>query len=452
MKKYYLMITICITGISISGCKKFLDEKPDTHLEVPATLADFQAMLDRYPVFSTADPSSGEVSADNYYLNTADYLAMVEDIYRNMYTWQKTNLFDNEINDWFGVYQPVFFSNTILEGLNNIQVNALNQDSYNNIKGQALFARGKAFYLAASLWAQAYDKTTASQQLGIPIKMSADFNEKSTRSTLEETYSQIITDLTRAAALLPVTPVHVLRSSKPAAYAFIAKTYLVMRQYDKAGLYADSCLQLYNKLLDYNSLSTTATYPIARFNMEVIQDAVISGQQPVGNTRARIDSNLYLSYAVNDLRKTLFFKTSTNGPYLFKGSYEGSANLFGGIGTDEVYLMRAECYARAGNTVAAMNDLNTLLIKRFKTGTFANLTASSSSDALTMILTERRKELLMRSIRWMDLKRFNKEGANIILTRIVNGQTYILQPNDLRYALPIPDDIIQITGMQQNPR
>lgn len=58
----------------------------------------------------------------------------------------------------------------------------------------------------------------------------------------------------------------------------------------------------------------------------------------------------------------------------------------------------------------------------------------------------------MRGLRWMDLKRLNKDSANIILTRQVNGQTYTLQPNDLRYALPLPEDIIQITGMQQNPR
>jgi hypothetical protein len=377
---------------------------------------------------------------------------MPEDINRNMYTWQKSGLFDPLSNEWAYVYKPVFSANAVLEGLNNIQVNPTNSEDFNNIKGQALFARGKAFYSAAIVWAPAYDQTGAASQLGIPIRLSTNFNVKSVRGTLEDTYAQIIADLTLAAQLLPVKPLQVLRPSKPAAFAMLARVYLAMRQYAKAGLYADSCLQLTSSLIDYNSLNSSATYPIKRFNVEVIQDSYLSGQVPVSHSKARIDTLLYASYATNDLRKIIYFKPSTNGSHIFSGSYDGASVLFGGIATDEVYLMRAESNARAGRTNAAINDLNTLLYKRYKTGTFTGITAANSNDVLTIILTERRKELLLRGIRWMDLKRLNKEGANITLTRDVNGQIYTLPPNDLKYALPIPDDIIQITGMPQNPR
>ncbi|SEM08104.1 hypothetical protein SAMN05216436_101351 [bacterium A37T11] len=57
----------------------------------------------------------------------------------------------------------------------------------------------------------------------------------------------------------------------------------------------------------------------------------------------------------------------------------------------------------------------------------------------------------MRGLRWMDIKRLNKEGANITLTRNLNGQIYTLPPNDPRFALPIPEDVIDLSGMQQNP-
>ena len=115
-------------------------------------------------------------------------------------------------------------------------------------------------------------------------------------------------------------------------------------------------------------------------------------------------------------------------------------------------MMRAECAARQGNISAAMNDLNNLLKKRWKTGTFSNLAATSAAEALSIILTERRKELIMRGLRWMDIKRFNKEGQNIFLKRIILGQAYIIEPNSLRYSLTIPDDVISISGMKQNPR
>ena len=164
---------------------------------------------------------------------------------------------------------------------------------------------------------------------------------------------------------------------------------------------------------------------------------------------ARVDSLLYSSYASDDLRKEAFFYQSFPG-YTFKGSYS-PYQLFTGIATDEVYLMRAESYARLGDKDAALSDLNTLLVKRWRTGTFVPVAASTANEALGIILIERRKQLLFRNLRWMDIKRLNKEGANIVLKRIISGETYLLQPNDNKYALSLPADIINMTGMQQNP-
>ena len=78
--------------------------------------------------------------------------------------------------------------------------------------------------------------------------------------------------------------------------------------------------------------------------------------------------------------------------------------------------------------------------------------AGNGEDALQKIRDERRKELLMRGLRWADLKRYNRDGANVSLTRVVNGVTYVLPPNDPRYAIVIPEDIIKMTGMPQNER
>jgi hypothetical protein len=161
---------------------------------------------------------------------------------------------------------------------------------------------------------------------------------------------------------------------------------------------------------------------------------------------------------VNDLRQKIFFKTNTNGGMQFVGTYTGGTasaanlNFFGGLATDEVYLTRAECFARSGNVTAAMKDLNALMIKRFKTGTFVPLTATNTSEALSLVLQERRKETPFRGLRWLDLRRLNSEGANITLTRFVNNQTYTLEPNSPRYVLPIPPDIIGFTGISQNER
>jgi hypothetical protein len=227
-----------------------------------------------------------------------------------------------------------------------------------------------------------------------------------------------------------------------------------MRAYAKAGAYADSCLQLYNTLIDYNNpnlVSVSGAYAFKRFNDEVLTVSGMEIPELLANDIARIDSVLYRSYSDNDMRKIIFFRNNNDGTFGFRGSYERGSSLFSSVATDEMYLIRAESFARQGNIKDAMDDLDTLLIKRLKTGTFEPFTAADQNDALKKILTERRKELLMRGLRWMDIKRLNKEGANISLMRTVNGNTYILPPNDKRFALPIPEDVIMTSGMQQNP-
>jgi len=250
-----------------------------------------------------------------------------------------------------------------------------------------------------------------------------------------------------------------LRPSKVAATALLARAYLSMRNYDSAFKYADLCLSKKNDLIDYNNdTDLVANFisnlpPFRQFNKETIfyseTSTILNIHSP---DYANIDTILYLSYSDDDLRKQAFFTQS--GVYnKFKGTYsQNRLTLFSGIATDEIFLIRSECYARRGNIAAALYDLNSLLIKRWRNGTFHQITATTTAQTLGIILIERRKELVMRCLRWMDVKRQNKEGVNITLSRRINAKYFTLPPNDNRYALPLPKDIIEITGMLQNPR
>jgi hypothetical protein len=444
-------IPIICLGLCLAGCTKYLDTKPNQSLAIPSSIKDVQALLDAYFKLNNTDPGSSEVSADNYYLTTADWQALTEP-YRRMYTWEKDYVFSGYPNDWSNVYANIFTCNTVLDNMDKIEKTPANTADWNNGKGSALFFRAKGFLQAAIIWGGSYSAATGANTLGIPLRTGSDFNVPSVRANLQETFSTIIADLKQAASLLPVTPAHLIRPSRAAAYALLARAYMAMGSYDSCGVYANACLQLRSTLLDYNTLNTTATYPFSQFNAEVIHESMIPVPTPINNVRAKIDPVLYASYAANDLRKVLFFKNNGNGTNGFKGSYEGGGNLFGGIATDEVYLMRAEAYARAGNTTAALQDLNTLLQTRWKAGTFVPFSAATATDALQLVLLERRKELLMRGLRWMDIKRLNAAGSTISLARNINGQVYSLPPNDLRFALAIPEDVIALSGIIQNPR
>ena len=450
MKQFIKLSFCCLTFFAVlNGCKKYLDAKPNAALVTPGRLNDLQAILDYVP-HMLITVSSDEASADNYTVGNDDYAALNED-QRRVYTWQPDYLFSSTVSDWAYAYRKVYICNTVLDGLGTILLEADKENQRNDLQGQALMIRGATFFSIANIWAPAYDATTAGKDLGIPLRLSTDFHTVSVRSSVEETFKQIITDLKTSIKLLPVQPVSQSRASRPAAYAWLSRVYLAMRRYPEAGLYADSCLQLQHGLMDYNTLDSTMVYPVPDKNPETIFE-MLSGSALLGNDIARIDPVLYNSYLMGDLRKAIFFKPNGEGYPVFKGTYSGSQDMFAGLATDEVYLTRAECFARAGNVTLAMTDLNTLLIKRFRTGTFVPLTANDQADALAKVLTERRKELVMRFVRFMDLKRLNKEGASISITRVINGEVYTLQPNDLRYALPLPEDVLALSGMPQNPR
>jgi len=346
----------------------------------------------------------------------------------------------------------VFRSNLVLSYIDNIERQPNDELLWKAAKGHAYFLRAKGFYSAVTHYALGYNPHTANTDLGIPLRLDPDFTTVSVRASIKDSYAQIIADFKASAEYLPVIPLHSTRPSLPAAYAFLARTYLIMQQYDSAKRYADLSLQLKNNLLDYNTVNAAAAFPFPRFsNPEIIYDCFSFTPNGIAYFTAKIDSFLYNSYATNDLRKTIFFVSNNNGTYGMKGSYVGGA-LFSGLATDEVYLIRSECRARTGDVNGALADLNALLVKRWKNGFFIPVTASNSADALAKILIERRKELLMRHLRWPDIKRLNIEGYNITLTRKLNGQNYTLTPNHPRFALPIPDDVIQVSGMPQNPR
>lgn len=449
MKQILLVVAVLLCMVS---CKKYLDEKPDKKLVIPETLADLQAILDNTNLIVTGDPYSDELSSDNIYLLTS-YWQTLADYDRGTYIWQKENSIVSNTNEWSNLYTKVYCANTVLEALPAIERTALNQVEWDNIKGQALMIRGKAFLNAVLLWSPAYDRATANTDMGIPLRYSTDFAETSVRPTVEEVYNKITNDLKSALPLLPQKGAGIIRANKAATYGFLARTFLSMRDYDKAGLYADSSLQINSALLDYNSLNTAATYtmPVPAANPEVnIYTGSFNGALNISNPK--VDTLLYSSYSINDVRKTVLFKTNADGTVNFRGTYIGTTGNFSGIAVDEMYLVRAESAARSGNTATALADLNTLMKKRFKTGLFVPFTAGTATAALNIILTERRKELLFRGLRWMDIKRLNKDGAGIVQKRVINNQVYTLPPNDLRYALMIPEYIINISGMPQNPR
>ncbi|SHL88492.1 RagB/SusD family nutrient uptake outer membrane protein [Chitinophaga sp. CF418] len=449
-KRIFLLAAI----ILLSACTKKLDIKPDQSLIVPQTVADFQAMMDFTDILNAYIPSYGEVGADNYYITDARYNGLALTGERNAYIWGK-DIFPAKENatDWANGYVRVNYCNLVLEGLEKLSAGT-GSPAYNNVKGAALFFRALSFYSLAGEFSKPYDSITAATDLGIPLRLKSDMQIIYQRASVKATYEQVLSDLAVAAELLPDITTFKTRPSKAGVYGLLARIHLDLKNYQEALDYANLSLAIYHNLLDYNTQDPASSLPFDGFNDDVLFYAKLSGSGLIRMATMIVDSVLYKQYQDNDLRKVLFFKDGTGGTKLFKGTYSGNnTQYFGGIGVDEMYITRAECYARKGDAAHAMEDLNTLLKTRWKSGTYTDMTAADADDALKKVLAERRKELLFRGLRWVDLRRLNKDARFAkTLTRIVNGAVYQLPPNDVRYVYPIPEGEIIYSGIEQNAR
>lgn len=449
MKTFFIFL-FCVALGFLGSCTKFLDAKPDRSLEVPQTVADLQSLLDLAGFVNKRGLSFDEAGVDNYYLPETIFnsLGPTE---RAAHTWQPL-AYNTYPNDWSKIYDNVNLSNIVLEGVDQIP-RPTQSGAWDNVKGSALFWRGFSFLQGAWIFCKTFDAATAATDYGIALRLSSDMNAITTRATLSATYDQVLSDLRGAAALLPDQPQHAMRPSRAAAYGMLARCFLSMREYDSCGKYANLALGIKDDLMNFNEINLDLRKPFDKINKEVIFEFSMGSQTYFcfNPAYSLVDSNLYKSYDEHDLRKKGFFHPSGTG-YSFKGNYSHSLwEIYIGLTTDELFLMRAEARARAGNTADALADLNHLLETRWESGHFVPYETTDSAEALQWILAERRKELIWRGLRWMDIKRLNKEGANITLTRKIGDQTFSLEPNADRYALPLPDDIIKMTGIPQNP-
>lgn len=447
INKYLILISLIAFTTS---CKKYLDEKNNKSLIVPSTLEDLQGILDDGALMNLLHtPSYGEACSDDYFLNQTNFNRHRESS-RQDYLWVAHDYFFP--GDWGEGYLSVYNSNLCLDVLTKIPITTNNQAKWNYIKGAALFFRAYNFLNLAWNYAKVYDEATYTNDLGIVLRLNSDFNESSIRSNVKETYERIIMDAMEATFSLPNISAHVMRPSKAAAYGLLARTYLSMGKYDSSLKYASLCLSIKNDLLNYDTeIDVNASLPFTQFNKETIfYSEMTRNFQSVTPGLSFIDTAISATYLTGDIRKSALFRFVAPF-YRYKGTSTGNSSLlFSGLATDEMILIKAESNAKLNNKDAAMTDLNSLLVKRFKPANFVPITASTAAEAVTIIRLERRKELMMRGLRWIDIKRYNREGLNITQKRIMNNQTYTLAPNSSFYALPLPTDIIKNSSIQQN--
>ena len=441
-----------IFTIVFQGCHgEFLDIKPDKALVVPETLKDIEGILNNSSVMNAANNGYTSILiSDDYYMNNQTWKAVPILSQKKAYAWDNT-MFTEDIDchDWKRPYQQVFYANFALEQLEKIKVSTdADKKKKLILRASALFYRATAFLHLAQLYAKPYNENTSKTDLGIVLRLESDILVPSQRSSVEETYNQILLDLEEASVDLPEEVDLVMKPSLYACYGMMARVYLLMKKYELALSFAQKILDVKNDILDFKSLNASDRFPFLRYNKEVIfQQSMLNASNVLAAPSQKVSQDLLSLYETGDLRRELFYIQNPDGTFSFRGSYDNAVTLFNGITTSEIILIKAECLARLDKPQLALNEINHLAQYRFA----EHESIKQEQDVLDIVLEERRRELAFRGLRWWDMRRLKDDPFyEIEYIREVDGNIIHLEKELPDFTLPIPDLIIQLSNIKQN--
>ncbi|GAA4778456.1 hypothetical protein GCM10023231_01280 [Olivibacter ginsenosidimutans] len=437
--------------------KSYLDVKRNQSEVVPHNISDYQALLDKYDLMNLKSCYNlSIVAADEYVVPLDKWETLTHPDQKNAHIWAKEIFEGKSSDDWDEAYNRILIANISADGAEKITPNEMEHEAWSTLKGNAFFYRAFNHYQLTQVFCKPYNAQSADSDLGIVLRTESDVTIRAKRASIAETYAQIINDLETASELLPVKAVIKYRPCRAAAFALLARVYMQMDNYGKALECADSAWELNHTLIDFNELDTELRYSFTidyESNPEILFISSIPNLQIFSAARYNILPQLYDLYEDDDLRKQIYFYQDPNNGLLFKGSYKGGATFFTGLATDEILLMRAECNVRVGKLSTARECLNLLRAYRYTKEAYSEITEDNRENLLKIALEEKRKELVFRGTRWEDLRRLNKDSRTAVtLERNLDKTVYKIEPNSLRYAFPIPDNEMDLSGLVQNER
>ncbi|MEB2777487.1 RagB/SusD family nutrient uptake outer membrane protein [Algoriphagus sp. D3-2-R+10] len=437
-----------LSMLLLFSCESYLDERPSKSIVVPQTVEDLRSILNTPDIINTGD-GFGLVLSDDLYTTDQGWLGY-DEVSRNGYIWiRQLGNQNGDFYPWSLAYSNIFRTNVVLEEVEKlVPASEAEHREIEQVRGTALFLRAFHYFDLLQLFTHPIVEDADLDRESIPLKLTPGLEDNQGRASSQEIYTRIINDLNTASELLPVNEENSLRPSKAACYGLLARIFLQLNRYQEALDFTEDALAIQSELLDFNEIPALSTipiarnnYPIPRFNKEVVIHLQASLSSYQFSAFTFIDPDLFGSFEENDIRKYLYFtEPDDEGRVNFVGNFTGSFQLFAGITTGELYLIRAECQARLAMDEQAASTLSTFMESRYFTGTYEPYHIEDDEKILDKILLERRKELVFRgSSRWRDLRRFlgdpEWEGPS---ERSIEGMDYMLGIDPSAYQMNIP--------------
>lgn len=446
------ILAICYTIsllIGLSSCTDYLDILPKG-AKIPATLADYEALIRDEYSNHRVDILQALILLNDRFVSSSslDYYPL----YKANYFWDESAdrvaLNKSDETCYYNGYAAISTFNLIIENAPN--ATDCTDDERNVLIAQAHVLRAMCYFNLINFYAETYTETTASTKLGIPLISSALIKAPYKQVTIKEIYDDILKNVGAALPNLPETSATVLHPNKGTAYAFLARCYLQMGKYTEALSNAEKALQANSTLFDwteyYNANKTQIEKP-----KSYTRTASPMGFDFVENYNYRHGSVSYASseisllvgrapsFEAGDAHFASRWKIRTVGADTYYYSTLTGFFNYGGMTTTEVYLIKAECLARAGKTQEAMDVLNTVRVKRILSTVYQPLVAANADEALKYIIKTKTNELILTIMPFADSRRWNKEEKLArTFTKVVNGKTYSLSPNSYMWTMPFP--------------
>lgn len=343
---------------------------------------------------------------------------------------------------WNGIYTTINRTNNVIGAIVNYEGDGIPTTVKDKVLGQAYAIRGLAYFDLVRAWGGVPLITEPTGKVGDNIGIA--------RSTVEQTYQQVLDDLNLAEGLLTSTTDR-FAFTKKTVWALKARYYLYRKNWEKAREYATLLIDdqsNYELIAPYyaffkNDVTGTRESVFELFYSTNEPNTHRAQWQPQtnGGTRQWAPSDPLIALLTNastaGARSVLIAKDNQNRWYgdLYYRSTGADPTYV--IRIAELYLIRAEAYAELDEYNLALADLNKVRKRALLPD---NLFTTSKSDLLLWIENERRLEFAFEAHRWFDLVRTGRAQQVLGI-----GESF-------RLFLPIPySQILADPALKQNP-
>ncbi|HTF16856.1 MAG TPA: RagB/SusD family nutrient uptake outer membrane protein [Chryseolinea sp.] len=479
-RKSFYPLTILLM---LSACDSFLSENPDNRVDLDTAEKAAQLLTSAYPsaAYTFTEWMADEVS---YTQGTTKRPEHVQ-----AYNWEESTSSNNQDTPsfiWAGSYEAIAPANEVLAIIDEMEGDA---DLKSAIRGEALLARAYGHFMLVNLFAKHYNRQTATTDAGVPYVEEPEtvFIKQYARNTVAEVYDKVERDLREGMRL--VDGRFYKNSGKyhftsTAALALASRFYLFKGDFENCINYSTEMLgsnpdifikDLPTILADYTNTEEflrLMTSPSDNSNLllarQVTNYPINVGFWPsIDQVNSLYDNNPWNAEDLRRSNRYPLFIRGTDGYALAKYQFLFErTSITSNVGYnytimplfrgEEVLLNRAEAYASTGQNSAALADLQIYVDKRYTEKPRVTLpflqnyyrTNNAQAALMAFIVDERDKEFIHEGLRWFDIKRFNLPVTHITQT----GASITLGETDLRKVLQIPQNAIDVGGLEPNPR